>query len=229
MEDCLEVIPETLPRHQAHVAREHPRESSRYGTATHMQRAHASRGRRGGSRDRPRKLRLARRLVRAARALQPPSGSRVGLLRCSALYASKRLRTGKPQSADHRTLGGVNRTSRPVLRLTRASVRWPAATTAGGVAGRSISIDLPKPRRRPSQTSGGNSARPGGGSRRAAGSSRSSHNSRSRRQAACRHLDPRGGRCQASVGRACRASADGASTHCERREACWGWLSLRVT
>ena len=41
-----------------------------------MQRAHASRGRRGGSRDRPRQLRLARRLVRAVRALQPSSGSR---------------------------------------------------------------------------------------------------------------------------------------------------------
>ena len=41
-----------------------------------MQRAHTCRGRRGSSRERPRQLRLARRLVRAARALQPPSGSR---------------------------------------------------------------------------------------------------------------------------------------------------------
>ena len=62
------MIPEPA-KAQAHVAREHPRESARARVATHMQRAHACRGRRGSSRERPRQLRLAQRLVRAARAL----------------------------------------------------------------------------------------------------------------------------------------------------------------
>ena len=80
------MIPEPA-KAQAHVAREHPRESARARVATHMQRAHACRGRRGSSRDRPRQLRLARRLVRAARALQPPSGCREP----SALLGAVRL------------------------------------------------------------------------------------------------------------------------------------------
>ena len=69
------MIPEPA-KAQPYVAREHSRESSRYGTATHMQRAHTYRGRRGSPRHRPRQLRLARHLVRAVRALQPSSGCR---------------------------------------------------------------------------------------------------------------------------------------------------------
>ena len=69
------MIPEPA-KAQPYVAHEHSRESSRYGTATHMQRAHTFRGRRGSPRHRPRQLRLARRLVRAVRALHCPSGSR---------------------------------------------------------------------------------------------------------------------------------------------------------
>ena len=63
------MIPEPA-KAQPYVAREHSRESSRYGRATPMQRAHTFRGRRGSPRHRPRQLRLAQRLVRDPRALQ---------------------------------------------------------------------------------------------------------------------------------------------------------------
>ena len=62
------MIPEPA-KAQPYVAREHSRESSRYGRATHMQRAHTFRGRRSSSRHRPRPIRLARRLVGVVRAL----------------------------------------------------------------------------------------------------------------------------------------------------------------
>ena len=63
------MIPEPA-KAQPYVAGEHSRESLRYGTATHMQRAHTFRGRRGSPRHRPRQLWLAQRLVRDPRALQ---------------------------------------------------------------------------------------------------------------------------------------------------------------
>ena len=125
---------------QAHVAREHPRESSRYGTATHMQRAHASRGRRGGSRDRPRQLRLARRLVRAARALQPPSGERLPrrALRCSAAPRLYRITMWPPQTTG--SLAGSH--ARP-LSVSPPHRSWSRTTTARLYKERSTSGDLP--------------------------------------------------------------------------------------
>ena len=65
-----------------------------------MQRAHACRGRRGSSRERPRQLRLAQRLVRAAHALQPPSGCRESsaLLGAARAMQSRRARRLTPAS-----------------------------------------------------------------------------------------------------------------------------------
>ena len=78
------------------------------GVATHMQRAHACRGRRGSSRERPRQLRLAQRLVRAAHALQPPSGRRESsaLLGAARAMQSRRARRLTPASKSAQPAGG---------------------------------------------------------------------------------------------------------------------------
>ena len=120
-------------KEQPDVARGHPRESSRYGTATHMQGAHAPRGRRGGSRDRPRQLQLAQRLVRAARALQWPSRSRWP----SALLETVRMKGsgrghGRPRPRECRN----NRPNRPVVPTPAGLVRDHHIAHARGVAAR---------------------------------------------------------------------------------------------
>ena len=56
-------------KEQPNVVGEHSRESARARVAAHGGGAHTCRGRRGSSRERPRQLRLAQRLVGVARAL----------------------------------------------------------------------------------------------------------------------------------------------------------------
>ena len=125
-------------KQQPNVVGEHSRESSRYGMATHGERAHTFRGRRGSPRHRPRQLRLAQRLA-PCRARTPVPERLSWSLGAARSCMPQRLRPWPAQTtADRCASAGRS------VRLTRTHRKRSRTTTAGGVAARSISIDLPK-------------------------------------------------------------------------------------